>query len=218
MRTSQAQSSNGPLIPSQVTQGDFLAWRAGLSVWCRGDGVDEEDPVLNDVCVKWDLLDESTTRLPCEQRYDLPVDGPTRWSRFGLFIVSLVFLYGYLNDRKLKQLPPEAELIFSPARLTPQRVRAAAEALSTNPIVMKNFFPPKTGRRYIVVGGVCSVAATLWLRALILPPGRFSGGLDRPPTVGARRGPQKDQGFRHSSSRSLRLANRGCSASHLFAG
>ena len=80
---------------------------------------------------------------------------------FSLFIVSLVFLYGYLNDRKLKQLPPEAELIFSPVRLTPQRVCAAAEALSTNPVVMKNFLPPKTGRRYIVVGGVCSLAATL---------------------------------------------------------
>ena len=79
---------------------------------------------------------------------------------FSLFIVSLVLLYGYLNDRKLKQLPPEAELIFSPLRLTPQRVRATAEALSTNPVVMKNFLPQKTGRRYIVVGGVRSFAAT----------------------------------------------------------
>jgi len=75
---------------------------------------------------------------------------------FGLFALSLVLLYGYLNDRKLKRLPSEAELIFSPARLTPQGVRAAAEALSKNPIVMKDFLPPRTGRRYIVVGGVCS--------------------------------------------------------------
>lgn len=83
-----------------------------------------------------------------------------------LFIfVALVFLFGYLNDRKLKQLPPEAELVFSPARLTPERVHAAAEALSKNPVAMKNFLPPKTGRRYIVVGGVCSLGChslALW--------------------------------------------------------
>lgn len=75
-----------------------------------------------------------------------------------LIIVSLVFLYGVLNDRKLGQLPPEAELVFSPARVTPQGVRAAAKALSKNPVVMNNFLPPKTGRRYIVVGGVCSLS------------------------------------------------------------
>ena len=76
---------------------------------------------------------------------------------FGFFIfVSLVFLYGYLNDRKLGKLPPEVELVFSPTRVTPQMVRATAEALSKNPVIMKNFLPPKTGRRYIVIGGVCS--------------------------------------------------------------
>ena len=72
-----------------------------------------------------------------------------------LVVLSLVFLYGYLNDRKLGQFPPEASL-FSPARFTPQSVRAAAEALSKNPVVMKNLLPPKTGRRYVVIGGVSS--------------------------------------------------------------
>lgn len=79
-----------------------------------------------------------------------------------LFIIlSLVFLYGYLNDRKLGQLPPKAVLMFSPERLTPQGVRAAAEALSKNPVVMKNFLPQKTGRRYIVVGGVGTIPSLL---------------------------------------------------------
>lgn len=77
-----------------------------------------------------------------------------------LIVVSLVFLYGYLNDKKLGHLPPEAELVFSPARVTPERVRTTAKALSKNPVVTSNFLPPKTGRRYIVVGGV---------RSLLLP-------------------------------------------------
>ena len=71
-------------------------------------------------------------------------------------VMVTVFLYGYLNDKKLGQLPPELTQIYSPTRLTPQNVRAAAKALSRNPVVMKNFLPPKTGRRYVVVGGVCS--------------------------------------------------------------
>ncbi|KAF8122689.1 hypothetical protein EV363DRAFT_1553548 [Boletus edulis] len=80
--------------------------------------------------------------------------------------VSLVFLYGYLNDRKLKQLPPEAELVFSPARLTPERVRGAAETLSKNPVITKNFLPPKTGRRYIVVGGAGFLGGWIVLQLL----------------------------------------------------
>lgn len=135
-----------------------------------------------------------------------------------LIIVSLVFLYGYLNDRKLGYLPPEVELVFSPARVTPQTVRAAAEALSKNPVVMGNFLPPKTGRRYIVVGGVRSLSLPhLHPVGLILSPGRLSRGLDRPPTTGASGGPKEDQSPRHSPSYSPGLTNRTCSAGRLFA-
>lgn len=75
---------------------------------------------------------------------------------FGFFFfLLLVFLYGYFNDRKLKQLPPEAELVFSPTRLTPRGAREAMDTWSKNTVVMKDFLPPRTGRRYIVVGGVC---------------------------------------------------------------
>lgn len=109
-----------------------------------------------------------------------------------LFILlCLVFLYGYLNDRKLGRLPPEAALIFSPARLTPQEVRVTAEALSNGPVVMKNFLPPKTGRRYIIVGGVSRFSSladfTAW--PTLSPLGRISRRVDRSPTVGARREP-----------------------------
>ncbi|KAH0834804.1 3-beta hydroxysteroid dehydrogenase/isomerase family-domain-containing protein [Lanmaoa asiatica] len=83
-----------------------------------------------------------------------------------LIIVFLVLLYGYINDRKLGQLPPEAELVFSPARLTPQGVRAAAEDLSKNPVVMRNILPPKTGRRYIVVGGTGFLGGWIVLQLL----------------------------------------------------
>ncbi|KAF9235777.1 hypothetical protein BU15DRAFT_89438 [Melanogaster broomeanus] len=80
-------------------------------------------------------------------------------------IVSLIFVYGVLNDRKLHQRPSEAE-VLSPIRFTPQRVLAAAKALSEEPIVIDHFLPPKTGRRYIVVGGAGFLGGWIVLQLL----------------------------------------------------
>ncbi|KAF9230215.1 hypothetical protein BU15DRAFT_83908 [Melanogaster broomeanus] len=80
-------------------------------------------------------------------------------------IAPLIFVYGVLNDRKLHQRPSEAEAL-SPTRFTPQGVRAAAKALSEEPIVIDDFLPPKTGRRYIVVGGTGFLGGWIVLQLL----------------------------------------------------
>ena len=68
-------------------------------------------------------------------------------------ILLLVF-YVYWNDRRLIQIPPRA-LYFSPKRHTAVDVHAEAKRLATSPpIDDSEKIPPKTGRRYIVVGGV----------------------------------------------------------------
>ena len=68
--------------------------------------------------------------------------------------VLLLVLYIYWNDRRLIQLPPRA-LYFSPKRHTAADIHAEAERLASSPpIDDTNKIPPRTGRRYIVVGGV----------------------------------------------------------------
>jgi hypothetical protein len=68
-------------------------------------------------------------------------------------ILLLVF-YIYWNDRRLIQIPPRA-LYFSPKRHTVVDIHAEAKRLATlPPIDDTEHIPPKTGRRYIVVGGV----------------------------------------------------------------
>jgi nucleoside-diphosphate-sugar epimerase len=68
--------------------------------------------------------------------------------------ILLLVLYIYWNDRRLTQIPPRA-LYFSPKRHTAVDIHAEAERLATSPpIDDTKKIPPKTGRRYIVVGGV----------------------------------------------------------------
>ena len=66
-----------------------------------------------------------------------------------------LFLYLYIvqNDKGLTRLAPEA-LAFSPTRYTENDARSAAKRLVEHPIPVLGQIPPKTGRRYIVVGGV----------------------------------------------------------------
>lgn len=66
---------------------------------------------------------------------------------------ALGFLYVRRNDAALSTLPPDAAA-FSPLRMTPALARLAEKQA---PLSVVDHLPPKTGRRYIVVGGVSVV-------------------------------------------------------------
>lgn len=73
---------------------------------------------------------------------------------YGTVVVVIVtYLYFILNDRKLSQFPPDAK-VFSPNRFTAQGVLAAFRQQQDKPVDIGRLLPPKTGRRYIIVGGV----------------------------------------------------------------
>ncbi|KAJ7432890.1 hypothetical protein B0H11DRAFT_2123521, partial [Mycena galericulata] len=71
-----------------------------------------------------------------------------------LLVLSLTVLYIYtrLNDHRLTRIP-EGALSFSPTRACPEHTRQTAARLLESPISISDQIPPKTGRRYIVVGG-----------------------------------------------------------------
>ncbi|KAI5119375.1 hypothetical protein M0805_001051 [Coniferiporia weirii] len=66
--------------------------------------------------------------------------------------VYLAYLYIRLNDRRLTALPPAAAAA-SPHRWTDREIRAEHARMRANPIDILSALPPRTGRRYIVVGG-----------------------------------------------------------------
>ncbi|THH16779.1 hypothetical protein EUX98_g9247 [Antrodiella citrinella] len=74
---------------------------------------------------------------------------------YALLLLCVSVLYVWLNDAKLKRLPPEAAAL-SPIRWSEQFVRdthseiAQIEGAS---LLTERDLPPKTGRRYVVVGG-----------------------------------------------------------------
>jgi hypothetical protein len=73
-----------------------------------------------------------------------------------LFPVLLLYLYVRLNDAKLMHLPHDVASAFSPKRISANdalEAAAAWEKVSTT-LTAKTFLPPRTGRKYIVVGGV----------------------------------------------------------------
>jgi hypothetical protein len=68
--------------------------------------------------------------------------------------VVLVVLYIRANDKKITRLPDNWPSLTT-ERVTPDDVRATAASLARRePITIDDQLPPKTGRRYIVVGGV----------------------------------------------------------------
>lgn len=77
------------------------------------------------------------------------------------FLGACLFaLYVRLNDQRLQVIPPELEKL-SPKRLTLEDVRAEAKKLDNQKaIASTEILPPKTGRRYIVVGGVSTLFLT----------------------------------------------------------
>ncbi|KAH9000771.1 NAD-P-binding protein [Lactarius hatsudake] len=69
--------------------------------------------------------------------------------------LPLLYLYVRLNDAKLMQLPHDVASAFSPKRISAKdalEAAAASEKVTTD-LRTKAFLPPRTGRRYIVVGG-----------------------------------------------------------------
>lgn len=71
----------------------------------------------------------------------------------------LCFLYVWLNDAKLTRLPPEA-VALSPDRWTEEGIRKRYAELTDGPnSPLEDKLPPKTGRRYIVTGGVRDIQA-----------------------------------------------------------
>lgn len=96
-----------------------------------------------------------------------------------LSFITLLALYIYTNDRKITRLPNNWESFTTKTRCTPDQVRATGKQLAEHPPTIDNQLPPKTGRRYIVVGGVCPFIP-FHLKAFSLTTvGRFSRWLDR---------------------------------------
>ncbi|KAF7366629.1 3-beta hydroxysteroid dehydrogenase isomerase family [Mycena sanguinolenta] len=69
-----------------------------------------------------------------------------------LLPIALLALYIRLNDHRLTAIPARA-LAVSPTRCTPEDVHRDAEKFLQEPVSITDQIPPKTGRRYIVVGG-----------------------------------------------------------------
>lgn len=70
-------------------------------------------------------------------------------------IPFLLLLYIRINDRVLGSIPNRA-LNVSPARCKPKDVLMTASRLARAPITSEAQIPPRTGRRYIIIGGVCT--------------------------------------------------------------
>ncbi|KAJ7135961.1 NAD-P-binding protein [Mycena epipterygia] len=80
-------------------------------------------------------------------------------------LLLLPYLYIRLNDRRLTHIPKSA-LAFSPVRYTVEDVRKTTARLLESPISTADQIPPKTGRRYIIVGGAGFVGGWIVLQLL----------------------------------------------------
>ncbi len=79
------------------------------------------------------------------------------WLSLAAALPLLLYIYIRTNDAKISRLTPEA-VALSPRRWTDEEVRRVAsepEMLSPSPsLFAPEELGPKTGRRYIVIGGV----------------------------------------------------------------
>jgi hypothetical protein len=125
-------------------------------------------------------------------------------------VVFIVILYLYIrhNDAALNRTPPEV-LKLSPNRCSLNDIHARAEKLDREPISISVHLPPKTGRYYIVVGGVTifasfhAIASHLWDIAEWV-----YRRLDRPPSTPTWRRSTQNKSPRHSLACSTRLDDR----------
>jgi len=70
-----------------------------------------------------------------------------------LTLLLLIYLYAKFNDAKLGRTPPEAKAQAT-SNFSPENIRLTAARLKESPLQIASHLPPRTGRRYIVVGGV----------------------------------------------------------------
>jgi hypothetical protein len=75
------------------------------------------------------------------------------WLLIAVVLPVLAYLYVRRNDAALRRIPPRA-LAFSPNRCLVKDVEVEERQLKRDPISLIGQLPPKTGRRYVVVGGV----------------------------------------------------------------
>ncbi|KAF9530025.1 hypothetical protein CPB83DRAFT_788989 [Crepidotus variabilis] len=86
-----------------------------------------------------------------------------------VFSCLILVFYVVWNDKRLLKIP-EAALYFSPKRISPTDARELADRLAASaPLSTKEVLPPKTGRRYIIVGGGGFLGA--WIAAKLLQRG-----------------------------------------------
>jgi hypothetical protein len=72
----------------------------------------------------------------------------------GVFsLVFLLYLYALRNDQALSCLPPDAR-VFTPRRIDADSILKTAAQVQQSDYSIQEHLPPKTGGRYIVVGGV----------------------------------------------------------------
>jgi hypothetical protein len=83
----------------------------------------------------------------------VPAMGFTGLVFFSLAVQLLIYLYAKLNDAKLSKVPPEVKA-QAPSNFSLENIRSTAIRLIESPLQINNRLPPRTGRRYIVVGGV----------------------------------------------------------------
>ena len=75
-----------------------------------------------------------------------------------IFLATLlVYLYAKLNDAKLTKVPSEVRALAT-CDFSPENIRLTAARLKQSPLRIKSRLPPRTGRRYIIVGGVGGIS------------------------------------------------------------
>jgi hypothetical protein len=70
-----------------------------------------------------------------------------------LTALLLIYLYAKLNDGKLSKVPPEIRAQAT-CDFSPENIRLTAARLKESPLQINSRLPPRTGRLYVVVGGV----------------------------------------------------------------
>ncbi|KAL1658538.1 hypothetical protein GGF50DRAFT_67026 [Schizophyllum commune] len=92
---------------------------------------------------------------------------PANWPLLACAAAAVVapLTYLKLNDSRVKSIPARV-LQFSPKRLTPEDVPRLEKELAARGASIQDQLPPKTGRRYIIIGGAGFLGGWLVLHLL----------------------------------------------------